>query len=497
MGIIARQAVWNTVFTYVGIALGFVNVVLLYPRVLASDEFGLTRLLVSVATMAAQVAQLGAENTIVRYFPYFRDPARAHRGLLGMLLVFGLVVSGLCVLVLALAHVPLSGVFEDEQGMYARYGLFVLPLVVSEIYFILLRSFSRSLHRTVQPTVIREFQLRMLQCILILVQLYRPMAFELFLSIYVGTFLMGTFSLLLDLRRAGLLDPGWRHRWLPRRLRRSMVTYSGYTLSGTVAGIVLGNVDQLMIGALLGDGLRYVAYYAVGFSFGSVIATPGRALAQAAMPYLADAWKRGDRPLIQMVYRRSAVAQSVVSGAFYVMLVAGVDDLFGLLPSEYLPALPVALIVGAAYLITSSIGLSGSIISMSRAYRMDAGTSVIVLAINAVLGYFLIGRIGFVGAAWATLVSLVAVNIYRTWFLYSRFGLWPFDRRVLLLGASIAVVGIGARSVHLTGTPMVDMCLRAALSGTIFLFLAKALGLLGGLVPTLALFRSKEREGPR
>ena len=39
-----------------------------------------------------------------------------------------------------------------------------------------------------------------------------------------------------------------------------------------------------MIGALLGDGLKNVAHYAVAFYFGSVIAAPGRALGQAAMP---------------------------------------------------------------------------------------------------------------------------------------------------------------------------------------------------------------------
>ncbi|MBK7943890.1 MAG: hypothetical protein IPJ85_00645 [Flavobacteriales bacterium] len=62
MGIVARQATLNTLLAYFGIGLGFVNVVLLYPRVLAAEEFGLTRLLVSIATIAAQVAQLGAEN---------------------------------------------------------------------------------------------------------------------------------------------------------------------------------------------------------------------------------------------------------------------------------------------------------------------------------------------------------------------------------------------------------------------------------------------------
>ncbi|MCB0817950.1 MAG: oligosaccharide flippase family protein, partial [Flavobacteriales bacterium] len=69
MASLARQATVNTALAYVGIGLGFVNVVLLYPRVLAAEEFGLLRLLVSITAVVAQVAQLGLDNTLIRFFP--------------------------------------------------------------------------------------------------------------------------------------------------------------------------------------------------------------------------------------------------------------------------------------------------------------------------------------------------------------------------------------------------------------------------------------------
>lgn len=477
MGIIARQAIWNTVFTYLGIGLGFVNVTLLYPRILASDEFGLTRLLLSVVTISAQIAQLGAENTVVRFFPYFRSEGKAHNGLLGMVLVFGGMVSALAVLVLASLHGVLAEVFSDRNALFERFGLLVLPLVVSEIYFILLRSYSRSVRRAVQPTFLREFVLRVLQTVLVLVQFWWPMPLALFLWLYVGTFLLTTILLAGDLYRAGEWDLGWAQRKLPRRLRGSMAVYSGYTLSGTVAGIVLGNLDQLMVGALLSDGVRYVAYYAVGFYFGSVIATPGRALAQVAMPFLADAWKRRDRALIQDLYTRSALVQTVAGGAFYTGLLACATPMFGLLPAEYAQALPVALIIGAAYLLNGTIGLSASVISMSKAYRMDAWTSLIVLGSNVLLGLLLIPAVGMVGAAWATLVSLVVVNIYRTWFLRVRYGLWPFSLRILVLLVSVAVIGYTVPRVLTEQGTVIDLFLRGAVAMVVYAAVVHFLGI--------------------
>lgn len=478
MGIIARQATLNTLLAYLGITLGFVNVVLLYPKVLEADQFGLTRLLLSIAIMAAQVAQLGAENTVIRYFPYFRSTDRDHRGLLGMLLLFGTAMALLAMLVLGLMHGLLSDVFADRNALYGAHGLLLLPLVCAEIFFIILRSYSRSLRRTVQPTFIREFVLRVLQTALIALQAWRPMPFAWFMVLYTAIFLVCTLALMLDLYRAGHFRTGWKQRWLPRRLRRSMGTYTFYTFWGSVAGIVLGNMDQFMIGALLGqEALVQVAHYAVAFYFGSVIAAPGRALLQVAAPLLADAWKRNDREMIAMLYRRSALVQLLASSFLFLLMWTALDDLFTLLPSEYAGAAQVAFVIGLAYLLNSANGLASGIISMSRSYRLDAWSSLSMLVINAVANFFLIRSMGIVGAAYATLISLVTVNAYRIWFLHRRYRLWPFTVRMLVLPALTAILGVLVPWIPFVGNPWIDIPLRALVVAVLFWPVAHAMGL--------------------
>jgi len=496
MGGLARQALLNTVLTYVGIGLGFLNVVLLYPKVLHSEQFGLIRLMVSLVTVAAQVAQFGTENTIVRFFPYFRDPLRKHRGLLGMLVLFGTAVGLLAMVVLGLLHPWFSEVFSDRNALYGQFGLLILPLVFSEIFFILLRSYSRSLRRTVQPTFIREFLLRLLQTILILVQIIAPMPFGIFLVLYTGIFLLCTLALVFDLWRAGHFKLGYNERWLPGRLRRSMITYSGFTFSASLAGIVLGNMDQLMIGALLGDGLRNVAYYAVAFYFGSVIAAPGRAINQAAMPLLADAWKRRDVPMLQDLYRRSSLVQTVISGFLFLLMWMSIDDLFTILPAEYAGGAKVALVIGLAYWLNSMVGLNMSIISMSRSYQVDAYSSLGMLVVNGVANVLLICSMGIVGAAWATFLSLLMVNTFRTFFLNKRYGLWPFGmptlKVLLLIGALASVVPW----IPLTGLPLLDIALRSILVTLVFWPVALVTGVTNDLRDVLQRMLPNKREKP-
>jgi len=98
--------------------------------------------------------------------------------------------------------------------------------------------------------------------------------------------------------------------------------------------------------------------------------------------------------------------------------------------------------------------------------------------LNVVLNFFLIRSMGVVGAAWATFISLTAVNAYRTWFLWWRYRLWPFDGRFLLVLALMLALLFITPWIPLTGQPLLDLPLRAMIVAGLFIPAAYALGLL-------------------
>src|SRR5690606_39194948 len=93
-------------------------------------------------------------------------------------------------------------------------------------------------------------------------------------------------------------------------------------------------------------------------------------------------------------------------------------------------------------LFRSSVGLNMGIISMSRSYRLDAWSSIGMLVINIVANFFLVRSMGIIGAAWSTLLSLVLVNIFRTAYLYRKYGLWPFRMEVLKVTGLILGIAV-------------------------------------------------------
>lgn len=460
MGTVARQATWNTLLTSVGMGLGFVNMALLFPRLLTPDEFGLTRLLVSIAVVAAQVAHFSGENTLIRYFPYFRDREAGHRGLVGLAFIVGTIGAAVCALLLVLFHDRFTAWVNDSSGLYREFGLWVVPLLLAEVYMLLLRGVSRSVGRSITPILAREFLMRLLQTLLIAAYALMGMGFRAFLQWYVATFVISTLIVLYDLWRSGELRLGFSNMRIGRRMRRSMARYSLFTMGGSLAAIAVGNIDQVMVGAMLQDGLSYVAYYAVAIFMATVIMVPARALLQPVIPLMAEAWKKHDRETVQMLYQRTASILLVTSAYILLALWVNADALFSFLDPAYAVGIPVMLIIGISYVVHLSTGLSAGVISTSRSYWFDAISGTVLLLLNIVLNYFFLLWWGLIGVAWSSLVSIAIVVVWRVVFIRERFGLWPFDMTTLRALVLITSVALAIQFLPHAGPPMVDILWR-------------------------------------
>ncbi len=135
--------------------------------------------------------------------------------------------------------------------------------------------------RSIAPVFLREFLVRLLQTALIVMHMFTPWPFGWFLAAFAGTFVLTTLLMFLDLWRAGKLGLSAANVQVPRRLANHMARYALFGLGVGVAGVATGNVDQMMLAAMLPNGLNYVAYYAVALFLASVNHGPRSCLGDA------------------------------------------------------------------------------------------------------------------------------------------------------------------------------------------------------------------------
>lgn len=82
MGIVLNQTFKNTFVSYIGLVIGYVNVILLYPIYFSIAEFGLISLITSVSFVYSQLSAIGIENTFLKFFPSFKSEDKHHNGFL-------------------------------------------------------------------------------------------------------------------------------------------------------------------------------------------------------------------------------------------------------------------------------------------------------------------------------------------------------------------------------------------------------------------------------
>jgi O-antigen/teichoic acid export membrane protein len=358
--------------------------------------------------------------------------------------------------------------FNSDGGLYATYGWVVPPMLLSEVCFLMLRGISRSQHRSIAPVFAREFMLRILQTALIAAYIIWRMPFGLFIAFYAGTFVATTILLAVELQRAGALKLGLKDIRVPKRLRRSMVRYGVFTFGSGMAGIAVGSIDQVMLGALLHDGLANVAYYSIAVFLAGLINVPARALILPTMPLLAEAWRAKDHGMIARIYHRTASVQLVVAAFILLGLWACMDPLFTFLKPGYGLGKPVMIVLGFTQLVMLSQGVAGSVVSTSRNYRFDAVSSILFLVMNIGLDLLFIPWWGMIGAAWSSLVSAAAVVAWRVFFLRSRYRLWPYDGRTALTLLLFSCVGAALWWLPHLHAPVADIAVRGTLVAVLF-----------------------------
>ena len=80
MGIVRHQSIKNSISFYIGMAIGAINTVIIYPNVFNDrpEHFGLIQILVAYAIVVSTFTTLGIPKTFVRFFPVIKEKGQLY-----------------------------------------------------------------------------------------------------------------------------------------------------------------------------------------------------------------------------------------------------------------------------------------------------------------------------------------------------------------------------------------------------------------------------------
>lgn len=439
MGIIQKQTLKGTLYSYIGVVIGFLNMGILYPRIFTAEQVGLTQVMLSIVTILSQLGNLGFVEMSNRIFPWFRDKLTGNRGFLGLGLLITLTgtIIVTVLLVLNIDYVVYSN--AERTSLLEDYSGYLPLLLTLTIWFNFFDNYVRILYNAVLGIFLRDLLYRILNLLLIGLYFFRVIDFDGFILLFVlSQGLPQIITLMVWMARNDELRIGKFRLWIDRSMVKQLVSLSVYGLITGISGIMVSNIDKYMINFHL--GLDQAGIYAISFYFATVILIPGKSLGKIAAPIIADAWKRDDIKTVADIYARSCINQIAMGVLLVIGIIANLHNIYRILPESYSGGEWIIILISLGNFVFVATGASIYVLGTSMHYRLQTWLMLFMIFLVLTTNYFLIPAMGIEGAALASFISLAIISAMRVYIIWAKIGIWPFRwANLAIIGAGLAV----------------------------------------------------------
>lgn len=441
MGIVQRQSFWNLIYTALGVLLGAVNKLFLYTEWLSKGEFGLIELLMGAAIVGTEFSLLGAGKITTRFFPYFKDNKEKQGKFVSFVATYVLLGFLLLVGILLLGKDFVVEQYAENSPLFAAHFLYLLPFCFGYASFRVLQAFSQALLKSVVPNFAFQVAMRVYHTLIIVIYYWGWMDFDAFLLAYVFGYCIPSMIIASYLIWLGKLSFSFSFDFWGSRLAKIVIIYGLFVLLSDASVVILGKVDILMVGEILGESLA--GSYGVALYMANLVTTPKRAISNIVAPLIAIRYKERNWQEIGEVYQKNSMANLLIGGLILIGIWANIDSFFALLP-KHIDGRDAAVILGIGFLANIATGPSRQIIIVSRHFRFDLYLNVIMMVVAIVGNASLIPLYGLKGGALATAATLVFYNIASVAFVYAKFKVFPYTWQTLIgLGLLILILAFG------------------------------------------------------
>ncbi|MCQ2345768.1 MAG: oligosaccharide flippase family protein [Paludibacteraceae bacterium] len=375
-------------------------------RFLTTEEVGLSRVMIDAATFFVGLAQLGTSNSIIRFFPYFKDGETNH-GFFFWTLVVPFIGFVLFSIIYWVCHIPLAAWFGDKSPLFVHYYYLVLPIAFFMLYQTIFETNANVLMNIVVPRAVREMGTRIGLLIVYLLYAFRIISMDGFVISLCAVYAVCSLINLVYLFSLGKisLHPDWAFLRENSEVVRRYLLYTGFLIVSALASTVAPLLSSFFISAQM--GLDYNGIFAIATYMAVMVSIPYRSVTAIASPELAKTIKEQDTMQTSRLMRQCAGNLLLIGGFILLLIWVNIDLIYIILPNgaTYASARNVVLILGFSQLILATFNITLNTLNYSRFYAFSLLWSLMLTGMIIVLNNLLIPRYGMEGAAISNLLS--------------------------------------------------------------------------------------------
>ena len=426
-----KQSLSTTLINYVGVLLGIVSTIWIYPRDFAL--YGSYGFLTNLASVLAPFVSLGFGAVLIKFIPYFQNNSRKEF----LRFVAKGVLSGIVLFIVAFG-LFYNGIVQYQMGKNSSIVPlipFILPLTILYVCFECLNAYSLTKFKMVIPSILSSGMKIILPILFLLTLSNHIDSMQFIFGIIIYYFFANVILFLTLLVQSKNLNEALaiedHQGTLPGT--KEMLNFALFSIIGGVGSVLALRIDSIFIGSFLGteaNGQFTLAYFISNASY-----IPANAISDILNPKISFLSKAKDEVNLLRTYRSSTINMLIPSLWTCLGLALCFPYLAQLMPnsSQVKLIFPSLLFLLSSRLVDAITGTNHFVLIYSKFYRLETYLMIIMALLNIVMSYFLIPLEGIAGAAIATCISVSIFNIVKSFLVFSLLKLQPFGKTHLVL----------------------------------------------------------------
>lgn len=437
MGIIIKQSIKGTIINYIGTAIGMITLFFIIPKYLTQEEFGLMRTLIDAAVLFVSLAQIGTNSSILRFYPYFKDPENKDHGFFFWTLIIPIVGFCLYFSIFLIFKNFITDSYRENSELLVNYVYFIIPLGLFMLYQTVFETNSVVLLRLVVPVFVREVGVR-----LMVLASYLLFAFNIISLTGLVVAFCCTYGIAACINLGYLfylghisLKPNFKH--VTKSLRKDFFYYTLFLMGSALTSAFAPSLGMFIIGAQL--GLAFAGVYGFARHIVAFIEIPYRSLGGISNPLVSQSVKENNFLEANLLIKKVSLHQFLIGSAIFFLIWTNIDLIFQIIPKgeDYALGKWVVFILGLSAILNTSLVIGATTLNYSKFYYYSLFFTFILTITAVVMNLICIPIWGISGAALATLFSTSIYYILLLSLIYWKLKVAPFSWKQLKISAII------------------------------------------------------------
>ena len=415
--------IYNLILSYIGLFLGFFNTII-KPKVITAEQIGAIATIISIATILQLLTQFGYSGVLMKYYPKYKTTKESRsKFILSILSITTLLLIIVLISLYLSKNIILNYFNEPLLDHYFYYTIIFLVLTHTLSIF---ERISQIIFVSVQSNFITNFLKKGIHFIFLIFMFIYGIQFDVYFRFFAVLSLVSVILTAYVVFRN--MEIEWKLKYFVPEysLIRNVSSYSFFMLISNLSGIMVVNIDKIMIGYYL--DFSHTGIYSISLAISGTLAIILSSFLRIVQPKLSIAILKNNNNAVKLLYSEN-IANNLYFGTIILVLITVFSyDILSYLGKEYSAGSYAIIFIALGYYANLFVGTCGEIIALSKFYKFDFYSRIFLTIIVILSNYLLIPILGITGAALATCINFVLYDIFKSVYAYKKFSIHPFTK---------------------------------------------------------------------